>query len=89
MRQLAEISRGLAERAARGDVFAYFKHEEEPRELCGRLPCSRRCRGALRDVLPSPAAFENARWWTDFIPRRWLPQRTSANPWRGIFCRGV
>ncbi|MGA7353120.1 MAG: DUF72 domain-containing protein, partial [Acidobacteriaceae bacterium] len=28
--ELAEISKGLAERAARGDVFAYFKHEEEP-----------------------------------------------------------
>lgn len=24
------------------------------------------------NALPSPAAFENARWWTDFIPRRWL-----------------
>jgi uncharacterized protein YecE (DUF72 family) len=28
--QLAAISRGMAERAAQGDVFAYFKHEEEP-----------------------------------------------------------
>jgi uncharacterized protein YecE (DUF72 family) len=28
--KLAEISGGLRERAARGDVFAYFKHEEEP-----------------------------------------------------------
>jgi uncharacterized protein YecE (DUF72 family) len=28
--QLAEISRGLAERAGKGEVFAYFKHEEEP-----------------------------------------------------------
>jgi uncharacterized protein YecE (DUF72 family) len=28
--QLAEIGGGLKERAARGDVFAYFKHEEEP-----------------------------------------------------------
>jgi uncharacterized protein YecE (DUF72 family) len=28
--QLAEITGGLKERAGRGDVFAYFKHEEEP-----------------------------------------------------------
>ena len=28
--ELAEISKGLAERAAKGDIFAYFKHEEEP-----------------------------------------------------------
>ncbi len=28
--QLAEITAGLKERAGRGDVFAYFKHEEEP-----------------------------------------------------------
>ena len=28
--QLAQISRELAERSQRGDVFAYFKHEEEP-----------------------------------------------------------
>ncbi len=28
--ELAEITAGLKERAQRGDVFAYFKHEEEP-----------------------------------------------------------
>jgi len=28
--QLAAITAGLKERAGRGDVFAYFKHEEEP-----------------------------------------------------------
>jgi uncharacterized protein YecE (DUF72 family) len=28
--RLAEITAGLKERAGRGDVFAYFKHEEEP-----------------------------------------------------------
>jgi uncharacterized protein YecE (DUF72 family) len=28
--ELAEITDGLKERAARGDVFAYFKHEDEP-----------------------------------------------------------
>jgi len=28
--QLAEITAGLEQRAAKGDVFAYFKHEEEP-----------------------------------------------------------
>jgi uncharacterized protein YecE (DUF72 family) len=28
--QLAEITAGIVDRARRGDVFAYFKHEEEP-----------------------------------------------------------
>ena len=28
--ELAEITAGFRERAAKGDVFAYFKHEEEP-----------------------------------------------------------
>jgi uncharacterized protein YecE (DUF72 family) len=45
--QLAEITAGLRERAAKGDVFAYFKHEEEPTGALWAASVLAAVRGAL------------------------------------------
>ena len=46
--QLAEISKGLAGRARTGDVFAYFKHEEEPTGALWAASVLASARGALQ-----------------------------------------
>jgi uncharacterized protein YecE (DUF72 family) len=46
--QLAGISKGLADRAASGDVFAYFKHEEAPTGALWAASVLASARGALQ-----------------------------------------
>ena len=46
--QLGEISQQLVERAGKGDVFAYFKHEEEPTGALWAARVLETVRGAIQ-----------------------------------------